>query len=1146
MERPRLLRTYTGLKGSRPGLRARPALEWFPPASLGGGDLGEDRKRIFSSSASSAGASFEDPDFPPPEKERRKGRPPRTRKERARPPRKGKKRARPPRKKEEEEEEGKGPKENLVPPTPLRRNITLRRKAQPRRPPSPLPAHGEAPLLCSTPQTAARAPPGEGPGLWDAFYGFQKEDGPPDHDSEASSFFDEEDEDNEKDLCAEAPFYRERRPSAEVSPKDSATQPYSSRHHQEDSPPFQSHSTTPSNDIWSKQEKDLCAEAPFYGERHPSAQKQRDSATRPQSSRHHREDPPPFQSHPTKRANIRSKQEKDRCAEAPLYAQEHSHPSALLSTGEASSRRWEGSVADSPFQHCSTEQLSDTWSKEEASLRHWEDQSDSAAQPRDIWSKKASLRNWEYQSDSAAQPRDIWRKEKPSLRHREDRSDAAAQPQDIWRKEKTSLRHQEYQSDSFAQPQSPRHHQDDSLADPPFQNNSLQPQDIWSKEKTSSRRREDESDSSAQSQPSRSPDWATATPGRGTASSGQQEDFVASVQDQTTAVPLKTEACPSKGACQLQARFSDGKLALSLPREHAPLAQKRQRMKKAPTELGSTSSEELGEGRIDGKSPLLQPIVVLDNQAVPNWLASKCYEERVLDCHSEKIEDASRPRSPCNLPARSTRRAPPVCNTATTGRKACISGFSSKRWGQQKKPKERHGKKKQQVEQSLQNQVDDDNNNNLALSFLSPESSFQNSALWRRIRATFSFHKKKKILSESESFIGSSIGAGGSFRLYGNETPQSPFTQRMSYSICPSSSMVLLSPFSVSQVMPTDAEKVYGECQQKGPISFEECLPLRTMRKCEKIGEGVFGEVFRAEGERGAVALKIIPIEGAERVNGEPQKTFGEILPEIIISKELSLLAEDGEEENQVSGFIRLHSVHCVQGAYPEALLDAWDEFHRRRTSENDRPDFFEARQLFMVLEFEDGGTDLENMRKRKLGSVATAKSVLQQVAASLAVAEEALRFEHRDLHWGNVLVKSTARKEVSVRLKGETLAFPTCGILVSIIDYTFSRLERDGLTVYCDLSTDEEVFQGRGDYQFDVYRQMREENGNEWADYFPHSNILWLHYLAEKLLTEVTYKTKPTSPALKRLQKELKSFSGELLGFQSAGDLLKGSPFFQ
>ncbi|PIO25761.1 hypothetical protein AB205_0111440, partial [Aquarana catesbeiana] len=50
----------------------------------------------------------------------------------------------------------------------------------------------------------------------------------------------------------------------------------------------------------------------------------------------------------------------------------------------------------------------------------------------------------------------------------------------------------------------------------------------------------------------------------------------------------------------------------------------------------------------------------------------------------------------------------------------------------------------------------------------------------------------------------------------------------------------------------------------------------------------------------------IIPIEGSQKVNGEPQKSFAEILPEIIISKELSLLS--GGENNRTSGFINLHS----------------------------------------------------------------------------------------------------------------------------------------------------------------------------------------------------------------------------------------------
>ena len=57
------------------------------------------------------------------------------------------------------------------------------------------------------------------------------------------------------------------------------------------------------------------------------------------------------------------------------------------------------------------------------------------------------------------------------------------------------------------------------------------------------------------------------------------------------------------------------------------------------------------------------------------------------------------------------------------------------------------------------------------------------------------------------------------------------------------------------------------------------------MKKCVKIGEGVYGEVYRSENRKASVALKIIPIEGDFPVNDEPQKTFAEILPEIVISK---------------------------------------------------------------------------------------------------------------------------------------------------------------------------------------------------------------------------------------------------------------------
>lgn len=52
---------------------------------------------------------------------------------------------------------------------------------------------------------------------------------------------------------------------------------------------------------------------------------------------------------------------------------------------------------------------------------------------------------------------------------------------------------------------------------------------------------------------------------------------------------------------------------------------------------------------------------------------------------------------------------------------------------------------------------------------------------------------------------------------------------------------------------------------------------------CKKIGEGVYGEVFLSEGQDKSV-LKVIPIEGVDLVNGEPQKKYEDILSEIVIA----------------------------------------------------------------------------------------------------------------------------------------------------------------------------------------------------------------------------------------------------------------------
>lgn len=71
------------------------------------------------------------------------------------------------------------------------------------------------------------------------------------------------------------------------------------------------------------------------------------------------------------------------------------------------------------------------------------------------------------------------------------------------------------------------------------------------------------------------------------------------------------------------------------------------------------------------------------------------------------------------------------------------------------------------------------------------------------------------------------------------------------------------------------------------------------------------------------------------------------------------------------------------------------------------------------------------------------ARSVLQQVIMSLAVAERQLQFEHRDLHWGNILIKRTRQEYLEYLIDGRQFHVRTNGVQVTIIDFTLSRLTK-------------------------------------------------------------------------------------------------------
>ncbi|XP_011190682.2 serine/threonine-protein kinase haspin homolog [Zeugodacus cucurbitae] len=319
-----------------------------------------------------------------------------------------------------------------------------------------------------------------------------------------------------------------------------------------------------------------------------------------------------------------------------------------------------------------------------------------------------------------------------------------------------------------------------------------------------------------------------------------------------------------------------------------------------------------------------------------------------------------------------------------------------------------------------------------------------------------------------------------------------------------------LIPITIPQSEDEWERRVLIRCNQLCPLPFVELYSADKLTHCVKIGEGAYGEVFlntlskRKMPDVNSTVMKIIPIEGAIDVNGEKQKTFEEILPEVVISIELANLRKCVDAKNFTSGFVNVKKAACVKGQYPEHLIKLWESFDKDKGSENDHPDIFDDTQKYIVLELEFCGRDLESFQFQ---NAEQSYCALLQIVLTLAVAEQAFQFEHRDLHWGNVLLMSTNMKVLEFTLDNQTFAVPTKGVKTTIIDYTLSRMSFDNCCHYNDISSDEDLFTATGDYQFDIYRMMRDLLGNNWESFEPRTNIFWISYIITKMTDGVKYK---------------------------------------
>ncbi|XP_039950145.1 serine/threonine-protein kinase haspin homolog [Bactrocera tryoni] len=347
---------------------------------------------------------------------------------------------------------------------------------------------------------------------------------------------------------------------------------------------------------------------------------------------------------------------------------------------------------------------------------------------------------------------------------------------------------------------------------------------------------------------------------------------------------------------------------------------------------------------------------------------------------------------------------------------------------------------------------------------------------------------------------------------------------------------------STSENLEVWERRVLDRCKQRFPLPFEELYSADKLTHCMKIGEGAYGEVFlnttgkRRMPDANSTVMKVIPIEGDIDVNGEKQKTFEQILPEVVISVELANLRTHVNSANFTCGFVNVRKVACVKGRYPQHFIKLWEIFDKDKSSENDHPGIFDDTQIYIVLELEFCGRDLESFQFQNAEQTYGA---LLQIVLTLAVAEQAYQFEHRDLHWGNILLLSTNVKELKFTLDNHTYSVPTKGVKATIIDYTLSRMTFDNCCHYNDISSDEDLFTASGDYQFDIYRMMRDVLGNNWESFEPRTNIFWISYIITKMIDGVKYKN-IRSKAHSTYYSKLNNLIGIVMNFDSAIEFSK------
>lgn len=350
-------------------------------------------------------------------------------------------------------------------------------------------------------------------------------------------------------------------------------------------------------------------------------------------------------------------------------------------------------------------------------------------------------------------------------------------------------------------------------------------------------------------------------------------------------------------------------------------------------------------------------------------------------------------------------------------------------------------------------------------------------------------------------------------------------------------------------------------------LTWDDVCPFGD--RIEKIAEASYAEVYRVTNTRGTSIIKVIRLKSPIKPQTKAQQNSGLVDEEPHSEDDLAGELRISEWLADIPGFVVYKERYIVQGKASKALLETHQSFHRKaKRKDPDRLQFYPSpsRYLddtrFLVVELGDAGTALEDFA---LDDATQLWDIFFHTAIALARAEDLARFEHRDLHEGNLCIRQMSPP--STKSDSSPCQFGYSGLDITILDYGLSRAE-DGEAVAYDLEKDLGIFTSTHAPQCKVYRQMRsfllqgdrvclppkthtkpydvayDGQRIDWTRYHPYTNVLWLAYIYQYMVAGFGGEKK----SLMQFKKETKEMWLHLnpeaprtvLSFSSAGDVVR------